>query len=798
VTSDDFVGREFAHYQVLERIGAGGMGVVYLAHDQQLDRDVVLKFLTEETIREDDARARLLDEARNAAALNHPNICTIHEVGEANGRVYFAMERVEGRPLNEFLGPTGMRVETALSLAVQIADAVAHAHDRGIVHRDLKSANVIVTPDGRAKVLDFGIARRVDPVSQMTRPGTATPATGAARFAGTASCMPPEVYRGESADARGDVWALGILMHEMLTGQLPFRGGTEYELGAAILNAEPANLPESIPASLRSIVYRCLSKDPTSRFQRASELRAVLEMARSTPAGASAAAADASSVAAAGRGGDRGRQLKMIAAVTVVAGVLVAAGMLIRDWRPAGVGRIRAIAVLPLDNLSHDPEQDYFADGMTEELITSLANLENVRVISRNSVLRYRNTTKSIPEIARELNVDAVIAGATLLASGRVRINAQLIQAATDRHLWARSYERDLRDVLALQGEVAAAISAEIRTALNPRGRERAAHAPRVDPVAYEEYLKGRHEWGKRTKESLILAMAHFERAIAVDPGYAPAWAGLADVHTISHGYLRLRPREVFPKALAAAREALRLDPNLAQAHATLALLKYEYEHDWAAADSAFQRALSLNPSYATAHQWYGVYLARAGRMTEGLSELDRALRLDPASPVIAGNRVVVLSWQRRADEALAAANQCVERYPGFARVRALRGYLYLARKMYPEALSDLAAADSLDGEEVHRDARVRAALLAKDEPGYWRRVLEIREREARDHYIGPGMFVTAYAQLGDRNRAFDWLVKGLEDGDPYALFALRDPMIDPLRADPRFGAILQRYGLTP
>ena len=796
MSEETFVGRRFAHYRVLERLGAGGMGVVYRAHDETLDREVVLKLLPDDAIGDAAARSRLLDEARKAAALNHPNICTIHEVGESEGQVYFAMERVDGQTLKERVGSRGLPVETMLSLAIQIADALAHAHDRGIIHRDLKSANVMVTPEGRAKVLDFGIARRVDPASHATALSRSALATGV--MAGTAHYLPPEAFRGERVDARGDVWALGVLLHEMLTGRLPFAGNTEVELGAAILNAQPAPLPSGVPAGLRSVIERCLQKDPARRFQRASEVRAVLEMVRGEAAhAASRAPATADAPRPRGR---RGRMV-LVAVVAALALVLIAVGVLRRGHGGAG-SPIRSLAVLPLENLSRDPEQEYFADGMTEELITSLANLEGVRVTSRTSTMRFKGTTKSIPQIARELGVDAVVEGSAMRAGNDVRITAQLIEAATDRHLWARSYQRSLANVLTLQAEVAQAIAVEIRTALTPRGKARiAGAAPALNPAAYEEYLKGRYEWSKRTPLELQLAIAHFERAIAADSSYAAAWAGLADVYAVlPTTSSSLRPRELFAKSLEAVHNALRLDPELAESHATLGLLKNNLEYNWAESESEFRTALALNPSYATAHQWYGLFLACRGRLDEASAELARARELDPLSTVVLLNQGQILYLQRRHDEAITILRQVVMSTPGFNGGRLFLGRAYYAKRMYPAALSEFVSADSLGlgTGNLHGDERIQAAVRAGDTKRFWSLVVADGEKRARKEYLSPDVLAVGHAQLGDLDRALYWLEKGFEEHDVRLVRYLQEAMLDPLRSDPRFAAILRKYGLEP
>jgi serine/threonine-protein kinase len=781
------IGTWIAHYRIEAELGAGGMGVVYRAHDEKLGRDVALKLLLNDIVGDERARARLLEEARKAAALNHPSICTIHEAGMAGGRTYIAMEWVQGQPLSKRIPTHGLPVETAVAWAAQIAEGLAHAHERGIVHRDLKPGNVVITSEARAKILDFGIARRVDPDGAAL---TATTMSATGAMAGTPYYLPPEVLRGVSADARGDIWALGVLLHEMLSGERPFAGATEFELGAAILNADPKPLPARVPPALAAIVHRCLAKDPAARYRSAGEVRAALEVVRSASPDAHAAPAAVPS--------RRALPLVQIIAAIVIVLALVALLPRFASYGPVAHGPIRSLAVLPLENLSGDPQQEYFADGMTEELIASLSNLENVRVISRTSVMRYRHTTKSVPQIGRELAVDAVIEGSAMRAGDRVRITAQLIRAAEDQHLWAKSYERDMRDVLALQGEVSQAIAAEIRVALSPHGLERARAAP-VDPAAYEEYLKGRYEWSKRTAESLGLAMKHFERAIGLDSTYAMAYSGLADVYAVMPPHVRgVRAADVMPRARMMAERALRLDPGLARAHATLGLIMGQFEYEWAAGLAALDTALALEPNYATAHQWKGRLLAEQGRLDEALAEVGRAQTLDPLAPVVVLNRGQVLQWQRRYDEAIAVLERLTRDAPGFDSAHVWLGRAYLWKGDYRAFLIHAYAADSLSGIHDFDDPEVRAALLAGDAHRYWRRFLTRIEQRARMQYVPPSVFVVVHSQLGDRERALDYLRKAFDESDGTLFTELRDTSLDPLRSDPRFVALMREHGLAP
>ncbi len=495
------LGKTLGHYRILEKIGAGGMGEVYRAHDEQLGRDVAIKLLPASVLSDATARARLLREARSAASLNHPHICTIHEVGEADGQAYIAMELVEGQPLSARLAGGALPTEQVLRYGLQLAEALGHAHERGLVHRDLKSANVVITTEGRAKVLDFGLAKRLSEgeMDVVTRSQASLTAAGA--LVGTLAYMAPEQLRGQPADARSDVWALGVVLHEMATGSRPFQGQTGFELSSAILTQRPAPLVGKAPLGLRAVIERCLEKEPARRYQRAGEVRAALEAVQT--------GAVAPWTAWRYRLARR-RWLAAAGAVVVLAAVLVGlnvGGLRERLRHGASPSGINSIAVLPLENLSHDPEQEYFTDGMTEALITELGQISALRVISRTSAMHYKGTRKTLPEIARELHVDAVVEGSVERYGQRVRITAQLIEAPTDRHLWAKSYERDLGDVFALQDAVAQAITNEIKIKLTTQEQRRLASARRVNPQAHEAYLRGRFFWNKRSPEGLNRAL---------------------------------------------------------------------------------------------------------------------------------------------------------------------------------------------------------------------------------------------------------------------------------------------------
>jgi TolB-like protein/Tfp pilus assembly protein PilF len=600
---------------------------------------------------------------------------------------------------------------------------------------------------------------------------------------GTPHILPPEVLRGEPAEARGDLWALGVLLYEMSSGRLPFRGDSSIAMMAKILHEPPARLPAHVPEGLRWVIERCLTKDPKDRFQRAQDVRAALE-------------------ASASRTWVRRRRSRalLVAGIGVLATMVLAGNLpALKRWVGALMpGRITSLAVLPLRNLSGDPTQEYFADGITEDLITSLAALEGVRVISRTSIMRYKQTTEAIRRIGRELSVDAIVEGSAVRTGNQVRITAQLIDVRRDRHLWASRYDRTMSDVLSVQDEVVQAIASEIRAALRPAAAARAARSRGVNPAAYESYLLGRYEWNRRTESSIRKAMTLFERSIAADSSFAPAYLGLADAYLVLPNYSKAPTREVWTRALQNALRAIELDDDDANAHATVAQLRYRFAHDWAGAVAEFRRALELNPNNATARQWYGLYLAHSGRLPEAAAELALAQRLDPYSRIIRVNQGQVEYWRRRPDGALAFFDEALKIDPAFPLAHVMRAWALVEKKRYAEAFQAFRTGDSLEGESFYSDPVVRATMTRGDLRAYWTKTAELEEAAFRTGSPRAWSLAVCYGQLGDRERAWRWLQRSFEDREAYLLFAIRGPLFDPLRSDPRVQALMRRHGLEP
>jgi serine/threonine protein kinase/Tfp pilus assembly protein PilF len=785
------VAKEIGPYKLQTLLGKGGMGEVHLALDTRLNRKVAVKLLPAEFTQDVERLRRFKQEARAASALNHQNVVTIYDIGEAEGAHYLVMEYVEGETLRRRMADAPQRTMKpveALELAAQVAEALSAAHDAGITHRDIKPENVMIRRDGRVKVLDFGLARLTLPASgpvDSQAPTAAKLDTASGVVMGTASYMSPEQARGMKVDQRTDIFSLGVMLYEMLAGRRPFEGATMSDVIAAVLTREPEPLSrhnKEIEPGLEQVVLKCLAKDPEKRFQTASELVAALKTATKRTTSDEWRSAFKS---------------RLVWAVSALVVLLIAA---FAYWKLQPTSppekQIRSLAVLPLENLSGDQSQEYFADGMTESLINNLAQIRALRVISRTSVMRFKGSHKSLPEIAQELNVDAVITGSVQRAGAQVKISAQLIRAATDAHLWAREYDyREMADILKLQSEVARAVADEIRIEVTAEERVRLAALRRVKPEAYEAYQLGRYHRRKLNEDDLRLAIEYFERAIQIDPGYAAAWAELSDA---------LRQRgifgaNIFRKAEAPSREAalkaVELDTNLAEAHVALSNVKFFFETDWAGAEREAKRALELDPGSRDAHHAFANLLMALGRHDEAIGEMQIIEGLDPFYSETQSTFGRVLYRAGKYAEAEQRLNRAIELdsrdYAAFGRL----GDLYEQMGRYHEAIASLEKAEALrsDSNSVNirgRLARVYSAMGRRDEA---RRMLEEIKATTEPNRLPLLPMAAAYTALGDKDEAFKLLFRAIDERNTSIVFVKEDPPLKSLHSDPRWKEALRR-----
>jgi serine/threonine-protein kinase len=766
------------------------MGEVYRAHDERLDRDVALKVLPPDRFEDPTARARLVREARAAAALNHAGICTIYDVGEAGGRAYIAMELVEGRPLHLLAHERRLPPEEVLRYGAQIADALAHAHTHGIVHRDLKGANVMVTEDGRVKVLDFGLAKKTmgrrDIEDGDTHQATAALLTEPGQLFGTVAYMAPEQLRGDPADARSDLWALGVVLYEMAAAGRPFGGRSSYEVSSKILNDSPPALPPSIPVGLRAVIDKCLEKDPTRRYQTANEAAAALHTALA--------------------GGGSQTTLRVArprwmwpAAVAVLALAAVTAAVRIYRTTPTAsrtATRIESLAVLPLANLSGDSGQDFFADGLTEVLSTDLARVAGLkRVIGRGSVTRYKGTSKPIEEIARELKVDALVTGSVLRSGNRISITAQLVDPVTGNQLWTNRYDRDLRDVLAVRNEIVSTVVREIRATISPADAARLASAATVQPDVFEAYLQGQFHWLKQTREDYDLAERYFQAALDKDPNYALALAGLGRVWMM-RGDTGLRPpAEAFPKADALIARAVALDDSSADLHVTLANHLMTV-YDWSGAEREYKRAIEINPNLADAHFFYADMLLSQKRPDEWKPKIELALQLDPLNEFNWTYYGWELNYVGRYDEAIPIFQRLLPTGPNKAANHLGLWGAYFRTQRYEQAHAAAREYFLANGDREFADALGPAAADAASYRAAMKHVADVMIARSKERLV-PGIRIARmFAHAGDADSAIQWLEKAYANREsPLARLAVVWDWQD-LHGDPRFQDLLRRLNL--
>jgi eukaryotic-like serine/threonine-protein kinase len=793
--TDALIGQTFTHYRILEKLGGGGMGVVYKAEDTRLHRFVALKFLTDKMEQDSQALERFRREARAASALNHPGICTVYDIGEQDGRAFIAMEFIDGETLRSHIHGKALPLEEMLKLGIQIAEALDAAHAEGIIHRDIKPANIFVTKRGQAKVLDFGLAKLVPKGVARANAnfgGEVPDSTSIVGIiSGTPSYMSPEQIRGDNLDPRTDIFSLGLLLYEMATGRQAFSGGTGGMIIEAVLMRSPVSarsINPDVPPRLEEIIHQALEKDRDRRHQHAADILNDLQRLE--------------------RGSDSSRRAEEVSGESVLISTtshLHSTGELgprnsttqTGALRPQRVSKIiDSLAVLPFENASRDPEHEYLSDGIAGSLINILATLPKLRVMAQSTVFRYKGRGIDPQDVGRELKVRAVLTGRIMQSGRSLRIGTELVDVATGSQLWGAQYDRKPGDIFAIQDEISNEISGNLRLKLTRAEKKRLAKRQTDDAEAYRLYLKGRHHWNRWTEDGFYKAIEYFQQAVEKDPAYALAYTGLADSYVLLGWNSYLPPKEAFSKGKMAAIAALRLDLDLGEPHTPLSAVLWLHDWQWQEAQTEFKRSLALNPAHATANHWYAEYLMTMGHHAEAIVRMKSSQELDPLSLIIS----VAIGWAfymaRRYDDAIEQLRRTVEFDPNYPVTYWILGLLLRKLGHY-----ELAIAEGEKGVKLSGGSPLMSAALAQTFATAGRkkkaiRILDDLAKLTKQKYVAPYFFAGIHIGLGEDDHAIEYLEKSYEEHSHWLIYLHIDPSMDGLRSNPRFQNLLRRVGL--
>ncbi len=797
------IGQTISHYRIVEKLGGGGMGVVYKAEDVKLHRFVALKFLPDEIAKDAQTLARFQREAQAASALNHPNICTIHEIDDQHGEAFIAMEFLDGVTLKHRISGKPLPSEELLELGIEIADALDAAHSEGIVHRDIKPANIFVTKRGHAKILDFGLAKVSLAGSSSSNMATLNTQSGSVNaehltspgtMMGTVAYMSPEQVRARELDARSDLFSFGAVLYEMATGDLPFHGESSAMICEAIVNRTPVavvRLNREVPAELERIISKALEKDKKLRYQSAAEMGADLQRLKRDTESTGITATPASPDQTLKRS-----KLWVVVSASIAAIGLASAGTwYLRSGRHA---QIDSIAVLPFTNGGGDANTDYLSDGITESLIGNLAHVPQLKVKSRNSVFRYKGKEVDAQKVGNDLGVSALVIGRVVPHGDSIEVSAELTDVRDNTEIWGQHYSVKSTEIISLQEQIAGDIAGRLSSKLSTSEKRQVTKQGTQNPEAYELYLKGRYAWNERTPSGNADAVSYFNQAIAKDPGYALAYSGLADAYSTSTLYGGA-PSDYIPMSNAAARKALALDATLPHPHAVLGHNEMEYDWDFSGGEAEFKKAFELDPNDATAHQWYAYDIgAIGGREQQAFAEANRAHQLDPLSPIISMDVGVAHLAAQQYDEAIAVCKKVANENPTFGPAHECLANGYWGKHMYPQVIEEWKTFGQLSGDQ--NESEFALALEQGFHSAGWKGALtkgiETLKARRKTGYSSAYDIAELYAELGDKEQAFQWLNTAFQERDGDLLELKIDSQLDPLRSDPRFAELVRKVGL--